>query len=269
MSRPYSLAYLTSCHCTVPEALRVAAETGYQYVGMRLLPNAPGQPQQQLIGQPEVLREAVAVQRDTGIGVFDLEIIRIGQGFDPQTYVPLLEAGAALKAKAVLVAGDDTDEARLTDGYARLCELMAPYGMTADLEFMPWTAVPDVKTALRVINNAGKPANAGILVDALHFGRSNTTLDDVRAIPRELLHYAQICDAQAGTHFSTEQMIHTARCERLLPGEGNIDVKGLFNALPADLPVSVEVVHFERMAQMTASEWARHCLGVSQAFLQG
>lgn len=272
MSRIYSLAYLTSNTCTPPQAVRLAAELGYSYVGLRLLPNAAGAPQQFLIGQPEVLRETVAAQNDTGVGIFDLEIIRIAEGFDPRSYLPLLEGGAALKAKAVLVAGDDTDEARLTDGYARLCELMKPYGMTADLEFMPWTAVPDVKAALRIINVAGKPANAGILVDALHFDRSSTTLDDIRAIPRDLLHYAQICDAptraQIGRDFTVEEMIHAARCERLLPGEGGIDLKGLFDALPQDLPISVEVVHMERMAQLGQTEWARQCLAVSRAFLE-
>lgn len=268
MSRIYSLAYLTSNTCTPPQAVRLAGELGFSYVGLRLLPNAAGAPQQFLIGQPEVLRETVAAQKDTGVGVFDLEIIRIVEGFEPKDYLPLLEVGAALKAKAVLVAGDDTDQARLTDGYARLCELMVPYGMTADLEFMPWTAIPDANAALRTINAAGRPANAGILVDALHVGRSHTTLDDIRAIPRELLHYAQICDAEAGTHFSTEAMVHTARCERLLPGEGTIDVQSLFDALPADLPVSVEVVHFERMAQMGQRAWAQHCLASSRAFLE-
>jgi sugar phosphate isomerase/epimerase len=267
-ARIYSLAYLTSNLCTPPQAIRLAGELGYAHVGLRLLPNATGAPQQFLINQPEVLRETVAAQKDTGVGVFDLEIIRIGDDFDPSTCLPLLEAGAALRAKAVLVAGDDHVEARLTDGYARLCEVMAPYGMTADLEFMPWTAVPDAKSALRVINNAGKPANAGILVDALHFGRSTTTLDDIRAIPRELLHYAQIGDAQAGTHFSTEQMIHTARCDRLLPGEGNINVKGLFDTLPADLLVSVEVVHFDRMTQIGQFAWARECLAASRNLLE-
>jgi len=267
MPRIYSLAYLTSNQCTPPQAVRLAAELGYSFVGLRLLPNMAGAPQQHLIGRPEVLRETVAAQRDTGVGVFDLEIIRIGEGFDPTTCLPLLEAGAALKAKAVLVAGDDPDENRLSDGYARLCELMAPCGMSADLEFMPWTAVPDVNAARRVIDAAGRPANAGILVDALHFGRSATTLEDIRAIPRELLHYAQICDAAAGRHFSTEAMVHTARCARLLPGEGTVDVRGLFDALPADLAVSVEVVHLERMAQMGPREWARHCLAASRAFL--
>lgn len=272
MSRIYSIAYLTSNLCTPPQAVRLAAEQGYAFAGLRLLPNAAGAPQQFLIGQPEVLRETVTAQQDTGVGIFDLEIIRIGDNFDERAYVPLLEAGAALKAKAVLVAGDDLDEARLTEGYARLCELMAPYGMTADLEFMPWTAVPDVKAALRIINAAGKPANAGILVDALHFDRSSTTLEDIRAIPRELLHYAQICDAptraQMGRDFTVEEMIHTARCERLLPGEGGIDLTGLFAALPQDLPISVEVVHLARMAQVGQAEWARQAMAASRALLE-
>lgn len=268
MKRIYSLAYLTSCQVSAPEAMQLAADIGYQQVGFRLLPNMAGAPQQHLIGHPQALRETLAIQKDTGIRVLDLEIIRMGDSFDATAYLPLLEIGAALQAQCVLVAGDDTNAARLADSYARLCETMRPFGLTADLEFMPWTAVPNVQSALKLIAAAGGPANAGILVDALHFGRSATTLDDVRNIPRHLLHYAQICDAQAGLNFTTEQMIHTARCERLLAGEGNIDVKGLFDALPQDLPVSVEVVHFERMAQHGQTEWARLCLDNAMATLE-
>lgn len=267
MQRIYSLAYFTSCHLTPPAAMQLAADLGYAYVGFRLLPNAPGAPQQVFLGHSEVLRETLAIQKDTGVGVFDLEIIRIGDNFDAKSYLPMLEAGAALKAKAVLVAGDDTNLPRLAEGYAKLCELVAQYGMTADIEFMPWTAVPNARAACALLTHAGSPANAGILVDALHFGRSQTTLEDIRAIPRQWLHYAQICDGVAGLNFSTEQMIHNARCERLLAGEGSIDVKGMFAALPQDLPVSVEVVHLERMKQHGDTEWARICLENARATL--
>jgi sugar phosphate isomerase/epimerase len=264
--RVHSLAYLSSHRCTPPEAVRIAAANGYQFVGLRLWPNAPGAPQQFLIDRPDVLKETLAAMADTGVGIFDVEIIRIGETFDPHTWDALYDACAALKAKAILVAGDDPDEERLTANYARLCEVMQPYGLTADLEFMPWTEVKDAKSALRIVRNAGTPANAGILVDALHFGRSTTTLDDIRAIPCSLLHYAQICDAVAGTQFSTEQMIHTARCERLLPGDGTIDIAGLFDALPADLPVSVEVVNFEREKSADTAQWAGICLAASRPF---
>lgn len=266
MRRVYSLSYLSSHRCTPAEAIRIAAQTGYAYVGLRLWPNAPGAPQQYLLDQPAAMRETLAAQRDTGVGVFDLEIIRINDSFDPHTWDALYDVGAQLQAKAILVAGDDPDEERLTDNYARLCEVMQPFGMTADLEFMPWTEVKDAKSALRIVKNAGMPSNAGILVDALHFGRSTTTMEDIRVIPRQLLHYAQICDAQAGLNFSTEEMIHTARCERLLPGDGTIDIQGLFDALPADLPVSVEVVHFGREARTPPEAWAAECLSASRPF---
>ena len=100
MSRIYSLAYLGSHRCSPAEAIRVAAQTGYHFVGLRLWPNAPGAQQQHLLNQPEALRETLAAQRDTGVGVFDLEIIRIDDNFDPHSWDALYDVGAALKAKA-------------------------------------------------------------------------------------------------------------------------------------------------------------------------
>jgi len=86
-----------------------------------------------------------------------------------------------------------------------------------------------------------------------------------------LLHFAQICDAptaaQVGRPFSVEEMIHAARCERLLPGEGAIDLQGIFSVLPDSLPVSVEIPHAVRLAQLGQREWARQALAASQALL--
>jgi sugar phosphate isomerase/epimerase len=266
MARLHSLAYLSSHRCSALESLRIAAQTGYDCVGLRLWPNTAGGAIQELLDSPGLLREVLAAQRDLGVGVLDLEIIRIGAAFDPHGWDRLYEVGAQLKAQAILVAGDDDQPARLAESYARLCEVMQPYGMTADLEFMPWTGVPDAQAALRIIDQAGTPANAGILVDALHFGRSTTTLADIRAIPRALLHYAQICDAEAGLHFSVDEMIHTARCARLLPGDGTVDLAGLMAALPADLPISVEVVNHAREAHTPPAAWAAECLAASRRF---
>jgi len=265
--RRYSLAYLTANASTVPQAIDMAAALGYASVGLRLQPNGPGAPFQTLIGDAAVLRETQAIMRDTGVGVYDLEIIRIGERFNVAEHIALLDMGQTLGAKAVLIAADDTQESRLAEHYARLCEVMRGYGLTADLEFMPWTAVKDAKSALRVIELAGTPSNAGILVDALHFGRSTTSLQDIAAIPRDLLHYAQVCDAQAGLNFTTEALIHTARQARLLPSEGNIDVQGLFAALPQDLPVSVEIVNLERSKLIGDKAWAELCLNATKKVL--
>ncbi|CAN5645721.1 sugar phosphate isomerase/epimerase [soil metagenome] len=271
--RRYSLAYLTSSTCTAIGAVQLAAELGYVGVGLRLLPNTPGGACQALLDNPAAQREVKAVLRDTGVCVLDLEIIRIGPDFDPAHYAPLLDMGAALGAQAVLVAGDDTDRARLADAYGRLCEAMMPTGMTADLEFMPWTGVPHARAALDVVERAGRPSNAGILIDALHVDRSDTSLEDLRSVPRELLHYAQICDApgaaRVGRPFTTEEMIHTAREARLPPGEGDIDLQALFAALPADLPVSVEVPHAVRLPLVGQRQWAQDMLSAARALQLG
>lgn len=260
----YSLAYLSAHRCTAPQALAVAAEVGYAYAGLRLTPVAPGGACQALLGEPQILREARAVLRGTGVGVLDLEIVRIGPDFHFGDHQEFLELGAALGARAVLVAGDDPDEGRLAQHYGLLCEAMAPYGLTADLEFMPWTAVRDARSALRIIRAAGTPANAGVLVDALHFGRSSTSLQDLRDIPRHLLHYAQMCDGEAGMHFSEAELIHTARCARLMPGEGTVDLQGMLRALPSALPLSVEVVNHERERQADVRQWASLALAATR-----
>lgn len=258
--REYSLAYLTACHSTVPQALRIADRWGYAHVGLRLAPNSAGAPHQAFLRDPGMRRETLALLRDVPVKVFDLEIIRISEHFQLSDHLPLLEAGAQLQARAVLVAADDTDPHRLAHHFASLCDAVSKYGMTADLEFMPWTAVKHAAQAHWVWQAAGQPHNAGILIDALHVDRSDTSLSDIQALPRQALHYAQWCDAQPGTHFSEAQLIHTARQERLPPGEGGIDLAGLAQALPAELPISVEVPHLVRQQAMGDEAWSGLCL---------
>lgn len=266
MEPVYSLAYLTAAPLSPPEALSLAAQLGYGAVGLRALPAAPGGDFSPLIENPALLRETRARIADTGIAVFDVEIIRLGPGFDIDAVRPFLDVCGALGAKAVLVAGDDPDEARLTASFAAFCDAAAPYGLSADLEFMPWTQVPDAKTALRIATAAGR-ANGGILVDALHAARSATSLADIAALPRTMLNYAQLCDAPAEIPTTVEGLIQTARCERLLPGDGGIDLIGIASALPADLPLSLELPNFGQKEALGIEEWARQALARARSIV--
>ena len=83
--------------------------------------------------------------------------------------------------------------------------------------------------------------NAGVLIDAIHFDRSNSLVDDIERVPLSQLHYAQICDAPAEKPASEAEIIRAAREERLLPGSGGIPLKEIFSRLPKDLPICVEV----------------------------
>lgn len=263
---PFSLAYLTSAPLSPPDAISLAARLGYDAVGLRALPVAPGAAFSRLIEDPALLRETAARAADTGVEVFDVEIVRLGTDFRPEPLTPFFETCRTLGARAILVAGDDPDEERLTASFAAFCEAAAPYGLTGDLEFMPWTKVPDAKTAHRIAAATGQP-NARVLVDTLHAGRSSTTLADIAAIPASLLSYAQICDAPAEIPTSDEGLIHTAREARLLPGDGGIDLVGLLAQLPQGLPISIEIPNVDGMAEQGVEGWAAQALARSRAVI--
>jgi sugar phosphate isomerase/epimerase len=133
---------------------------------------------------------------------------------------------------------------------------------------MPWTAVPSLPDAVRIVEGAGRH-NGGVLVDAIHFGRSASTLAEVERLPRECLHYAQVCDALVPGPAATEEIIRDARCARLLPGEGGLPLRELFTRLPSDLPVSVEIPHDVRAPAMGYEAWARAALAAARRVLEG
>ena len=240
MTAPLGLAALTVLDTAPLQQVDLAEKHGLDTIGIRLLPAAPGTTAYPLHEDDAALDTLIRRLDDSPIDVFDLEIIRLGADFDSKSYVPLLEAGARLGVKAVLVGGDDRDRSRLTDSYARLAELCAQYGIVASLEFMPWTAVPDAATAVEIVSQADGPARS-VLVDGLHVGRSSTTLDDLAAIPREWLHYAQMCDGSVPAPTDDAELIRQAREERLVPGSGGIPLADIWATLPAGLPVSIEL----------------------------
>jgi sugar phosphate isomerase/epimerase len=266
MQRIYSLAYLTSAPMAPPDALVLAQKLGYQAIGVRIAPAAPGGDFSPLTEDPAMLRDTVARIQDTGVPVFDVEIARLNENFHADQFKRFLETAGTLGARAILVAGDDPDEGRLTASYAAFCDAAAPFNLTADLEFMPWTAVRDARSALRIITNADRP-NGRVLVDSLHAGRSTTTLADLAAIPGSRLSYAQLCDAPGEIPTTPEGLIHTARCARLLPGEGGIDLVGIVSQLPADLPLSLEIPNDERLPKLGAEEWARQALAAAKRII--
>ncbi|MCR0983867.1 sugar phosphate isomerase/epimerase family protein [Roseomonas populi] len=240
MTPTFSLSALTALELPPPALMEVAAATGCSYVGLRLIPVVPGGAAYPLMDDPELLRRTLTQSRDSGVGVADLEIVMLRPETDVTAFRPFLDVGAALGARHVLVAGYDDDRERLVDNYAAFCREAAAFGLTGDLEFMPWTAVPDLATAIDIVGRAAQP-NAGILIDALHFDRSDSRLPDIADVPREWLHYWQLCDAPAARPSSTAELLHTARAERMIPGEGGLDLKALARAMPDDLVVSLEI----------------------------
>lgn len=267
MTRTYSLAQLIALPYSPPPLMQLAHAVGCGFVGIRVLPAAPGGLHHAVQDDPALLRETKAVMADTGVRVLDVELVRLAPTWTLDQARGLLDVSAQLGARHILVAGDDADHARTTAQFAQLCDAAAPLGLTCDLEFMPWTGVKTVREAAAIVAAAAQP-NGGVLVDALHWGRSASTVADVAALPRQVLHYAQICDGAVPAPTTDAGLIHDARCERLLPGEGGIPLADLFAQLPADLPISVEVPSETRAPKMGYEAWARAALAAAKAVLE-
>jgi sugar phosphate isomerase/epimerase len=260
----FSLAALTALELPPPKLVDVASACGFEQVGLRLLAATPGGLCYPLMNDREQFRETKARLDATGIRVADLEVV----AFRPETVVrsleAFLEAGQDLGAKHTLVAAYDPDLMRFSDRFAEYCELADRFGLTADLEFMPWTYVPNLSTAASIVGNASSKV-AGILIDALHFDRSAGRIEDLRKIDVKRLHYWQICDGPAERPATTEGLIHAAREERMFPGEGGIDLVGLTKAMPADITISVEVPTAELAKTVDAETRALRALRGAKA----
>jgi sugar phosphate isomerase/epimerase len=255
-ARAFSLAHLSAIVLSPPELIHMAARAGYRSVGLRLIAVTPDSPGYPLMDDPAAMRATKAAIADTGVGVMDIEFVRINPEIDVKKLEPFVAAGAELGAKYVITAPYDPDHARLSDRLAAINELSRFYGMRAVLEFFPWTDVPDLATAARVVDATGQN-DCGILVDTLHYARGASTAEQFEGLPPSRFPFVQVCDAPGGTSWTREELFHAGRVERLPPGEGDIDIKGILQHLPADIPIGLEVPMTAMMAAKGAEAVAR------------
>ncbi len=110
----------------------------------------------------------------------------------------------------------------------------------ATLCFMPWTDARNLEQALRIVESADRE-NAAVLVDAFHFDRSASRLQDLAEVPATRLRYAQLGDVAGPRPSDMAEILRQARNERRFPGEGDCDLLGLLQALPTNIPLSLEI----------------------------
>lgn len=267
MGRILSLSALTVLELSPPDMVTCAAEAHYSHVGLRLIPATPTEVSWDTIGDTPLIRETRARLDATGIRVLDIEILRLKPETNVLDFEPVLATGARLGAANALVAGNDPDEARLIDRFAALCDLAAPYGIAPSIEPMPWTDVRSFAQGARVWTEAAR-ANAGIVVDPIHFDRGGSVASEISRVPIACFRYAQMCDAPAERPTTLEGLLLQARAERLRPGDGGLDLVGIFSALPRDLPVSVEIPMEQLAKTVPATERARRAAVATRKLLQ-
>jgi sugar phosphate isomerase/epimerase len=261
----FSLAHLTVLGVSPLDQIDIAAEAGYDFVGLRTTAVADGERVVSLVGDEEMVGRVRSRLADTDVAVLDVELARLGPEDDPDELHGLLEAAAAVGARHVVGQLPDPDRSRAIDHFGRLCDLAGDFGLTVDLEFPSWMATGDLGSAAAVVEAADRP-NAGILVDALHFYRSGSSLDDVAALPAEWFRFVQLCDAPVAVPPTDDEVIHDARAARSLPGYGQLPLVELIETLPV-VPYSLEVPNDVLRNELGTAEFARLVLATARELL--
>jgi sugar phosphate isomerase/epimerase len=261
----FSLAHLTVLGLSPPEMVEAAASADYSFVGLRLNAVTATEPKYALHENTRLLRETKHALAATAVRVLDVELIRLTPTFNVHDYDALLDVSADLGARHLIVQGADAELGRVIEHYGQLCDSAAHRNLTADIEFVTWTETPSLSRASQIVAGVRRD-NAGLLVDTLHFSRSNCDLQDLANLPRAWFNYAQVCDAPADPPATVDELIHAARNARLFLGTGGLDVHGILNTLPPGIPYSLEIPNSTLAKQMGLAEYARMALSTARDF---
>jgi sugar phosphate isomerase/epimerase len=179
----------------------------------------------------------------------------------------LLDVSAGAGAEHVITVWIHPDPLPFDEavaGLGTLCDLAAERGLRITFEFLPFTGVPTIGDAVRLVEATDRE-NLGFVLDTWHWFRQpdGPHVETLRSIPPERIHLFQLNDAPA----QPSENLMVESMSRLLPGEGAIDHVGLIEVLDemgAD-PVVISEVFSGTLAALDPAENAR----LQYAALQG
>lgn len=255
--RPIGLAQLSLLHTAPPQLVVVAAQAGFDFVGVRVRPVTPTERPYDLQPGSPMLRETLARMRDTGVTVRDIEFLLLDGSDQREAWQRMMEAGQALGASSLTVAAADPDTARLVQTLALMTEDGRGFGIAPTLEAISYQPVASMAQAADIARQAG----CRIVVDTLHFNRfiGDAAADQWGALRAnaDLVPLVQLCDGPAERPISREALVLESRSERAIPGEGGFGLAEVVGALPDGLPLSAEAPSDRRVAELGELGWAR------------
>lgn len=244
------------------EFVALAADLGCGGISLALAPftaNPHGYPAWSLREDVRLRRDLGAAMADSGIELRNGEGFLIRPGSDVAASASDLDLMAEIGAQRVNILTIDPDPGRSHDQLARFAELARQRGLAVTLEFMAGMAIGTLAAALALIRGIGS-ANLSLMIDTMHLARSGGTPGQFAALDPVLVGYVQLCDVadrplDAG--YGEE-----ARHNRLALGEGALPLTALAAAIPAGVPVGLEL---PMLARAEAGEGPRQRLAGSVA----
>ncbi len=215
------------------DIVRAAADAGFDACGLWI------EPADWTASMTRDVRAALAA---SGLPVLDVEVIWLKPDSEMDDHRKVIDIGAELGAANALCVSSDPDRHATAARFAELCEHAEGSGLRLALEFGIFTEVRNLDAALAVLASANHPAGA-VLIDPIHVDRSGTPIDAIGRIDPALLPYAQFCDGRAERPDpgDFDAVITDAIDLREHCGDGALPLGALYRALPAGIPLSIEL----------------------------
>lgn len=262
--RAFSLAYLTLPGLDAMEQIRIAGETGYDYVSLRTIPmGLPGEPQLHPERDPALLRRLQKQMKVCGVSLLDIELVQIREDI-PEDHRAMFEAGARLGARHVLSSVWTSDFDFAAERYASICDQAAQFGLTVNMEFPVVASMNTFAQTVEMHRRVNKP-NLKVFIDTLYAHLDGLTAEALHSIPEEDYGIIHLCDCPGEL---PEDLTAMVRGGREYCGYGVADLKGILNALP-ERPCSIELPNLVNIERLGPEGHARRCLETAKALFEG
>jgi sugar phosphate isomerase/epimerase len=131
-----------------------------------------------------------------------------------------------------------------------------------------FSARSDLNSLSAALDLARAVPGAAVNVDVLHLMRCGNRVAELAAADPALIAWSQFSDGPL--HQPVERQEHEARYQRQVPGTGEFPLRDFIAALPAGVPIGVEVPAQDRLDDGESAEaWAREVVGASRRLLEG
>lgn len=251
------------------EFVHLAADLGCRHIGMALEPMPPNPhnyPAWSLREDKALRSRTKDALRERGVAISLGEGFLVRPGLDASDMEGDVEIMAELGATRINTMSIDPDLARSYTQFAMLVEMAERAGLETVLEFLPVLVIGNLGAALEAIRHVNRPGFR-VLIDAMHFGRSGGTPEQLAAISPDLIGYFQLCDVPL--KFAPENYGDEARCERKVPGEGELPLAAMLKAIPNDVIVGLEVPMLSAAeAGEGPHERMSRCVAAARAYLR-
>jgi sugar phosphate isomerase/epimerase len=273
MTRPLIVHQLNAVGASHVDFIEISAALGVQFVSIFTFDGGTVLPRSNTgLNYPPALsrvekQNVAAALAVNGVAIDGIEFFPLTDGVDLSLYAPALDLGAELGAKRVSSHLFIRDDSLVVDKLGALCDVAAARGMKVSSEFCPLTpGNPSLARGKWLVDQVRR-ANFGIGVDALHVVRSGAAPADIATLDAHYFGIAQINDAH-GLHVSSDYI--TEVHNREIPGKGDLPLHAILSAIPASLPIEIEVpAAHRRAAGVTAGEHVRDVVAGARAIIAG